>query len=150
MSFTPPVPPSAEEARTLALAVIQRAKFPMLATVESDTLQPRLRPISPLRVVEFTVYFANLRKYGKTHELAANPQVELCYLDAEHCQVRITGTAEEISAPMERQSLWDASPLLRKYMGSIENPQLMFYRVRPSRVRFMQEWALDYAEVPLA
>ena len=41
-----------------------------------------------------TVYLANLRGYHKTAELAANPRVELCYLDDRHDQVRITGTAE--------------------------------------------------------
>jgi len=38
---------------------------------------------------------------------------------------------------------------LRQYLGSLENPQLIIYRVRPVRVRFMREWALEYHEVPV-
>ena len=29
-----------------------------------------------------------------------------------------------------------------------ENPELIIYRIEPSRVRFMREWALEYVEVP--
>ena len=45
----------------------------------------------------FTVYVANLRSYHKTEEIAANPRVELCYLDDHHDQVRITGVAEVVT-----------------------------------------------------
>jgi hypothetical protein len=30
----------------------------------------------------------------------------------------------------------------------LDNPELIVYRIRPARVRFMKEWALDYHEVP--
>ena len=51
----------------LAREVMARAKFPMLATIASE--QPRLRPVSPVRVDGFTVYVANLRRYEKTAEI---------------------------------------------------------------------------------
>jgi hypothetical protein len=38
---------------------------------------------------------------------------------------------------------------LRGYLGSIDNPALIVYRIRPDRVRYMKEWALDYHEVPV-
>jgi len=55
---------------------------------------------------------ANLRSYGKTERIAANP-------------------------------------LLHNYLGSIDNPELMIYKVVPNRVSYMQEWALEYHNVPL-
>ncbi len=141
-SFTP------EELPELARAVIQRGKFPQLATVDGD--QPRLRPVSPVRVDGFTIYVANLRSYGKTLEIAANPKVELCYLDDAHDQVRITGIAEVLTDAQILREIWESNPLLRRYLGSPENPELIIYRIRPERVRFMREWALEYHEVPLA
>ena len=132
---------------TLARAVIERAKFPMLAT--ADGAQPRLRPVSPVRVDGFTIYVANLRQYGKTAELAANPRVELCYLDDGHDQVRITGVAEILSDEKLLAEIWSANPLLRRYLGTPDNPDLLIYRIAPCRVRFMREWALEYHEVPL-
>ena len=79
MAGPPPEPIPPEELPALARGVIARAKFPQLATLDGD--QPRVRPVSPVRVDGFTIYVANLRSYGKTREIAANPKVELCYLD---------------------------------------------------------------------
>ena len=143
-----PRPFTPDEVPTLACAVIEHAKFPMLATMDGD--QPRLRPVSPVRVDGFTVYVANLRRYGKTREIAANPRVELCYLDDAHDQVRITGIAEVLSDAAVLEEIWASNPLLRRYLGTPENPELIIYRIRPERVRFMREWALDYHDVPLA
>jgi general stress protein 26 len=104
--------------------------------------------VSPVRTDRFTVYVANLRSYHKTAEIAANPNVELCYLDDRHDQVRITGVAEVVTDRAVLREIWDANPLLQQYLGTIDNPELIVYRVRPRRVRFMREWALDYHEVP--
>ncbi len=126
---------------------MKAAKFPMLATVDGS--QPRLRPVSPVRTEGFTVYIANLRGYGKTAEIAANPRVELCYCDDNHDQVRITGTAEVLEDRILLEAIWNSNPLLRAYLRSIDNPELIIYRMVPNRVRFMKEWALEYYEVPL-
>src|SRR5882672_2047827 len=106
----------------LALAVIKADRFPHLATVDGD--QPRLRPVSPVRTEGFTVYVANLRGYHKTGEIAANPKVELCYLDDQHNQVRLTGVAEILRDQGLLLEIWNANPLLRQYLGSLENPEL--------------------------
>lgn len=144
-----PEPEPVDPARLgeLARAVIATDRFPRLATVDGD--QPRVRPVSPVRTDGFTVYVANLRRYHKTAELAANPRCELVYLSPDHDQVRITGIAEEVRDAVLLDEIWRANPLLRAYLGSPDNPELVVYRIRPVRVRFMREWALDYHEVPL-
>jgi general stress protein 26 len=109
-----------------------------------------LRPISPVKTDGFTVYMANLRMYHKTAEIAANPKVELCYLDPDHNQVRITGTAETVSDPALLAEIWKSNPLLRSYLGTPDHPALIIYRIVPNRVRYMVEWALEYHVVPLA
>jgi general stress protein 26 len=131
----------------LALAVVKEDRFPHLATLDDD--QPRLRPVSPVRTEGFTVYVANLRGYHKTAEIAANPKVELCYLDDHHNQVRLTGRAEVLTDRSLLQEIWNANALMRQYLGSLDNPDLIVYRITPTRVRYMQEWALEYYEVPL-
>lgn len=130
----------------LAQSVMNEAKFPMLSSIDGD--QPRLRPVSPVKTDGFTVYVANLKAYHKTQEIAANPKVELCYMDSKHDQVRITGVAEVLEERNELQTIWDANPLLRQYLGTIDNPMLIVYRIVPMQVRFMREWALEYHEVP--
>ncbi len=147
MSKPVPQPIDPAKVRDLALAVVQADRFPHLATIDGD--QPRLRPVSPVKTDGFTVFVANLRVYHKTVEIAANPKVELCYMDDGHNQVRITGEADVVSDRTILQEIWDANPLLRQYLGSLDNPQFIVYRIRPTRVRYMQEWALEYHEVPL-
>ena len=139
-----PIPPG--ELVNLARAVIESDHFPQLATIDGD--QPRVRPVSPVRTEGFVVYVANLRSYHKTGEIAMNPKVELCYLDDHHNQVRLTGLAKIVQDQSILQKIWETNPLLRQFLGSLDNPELIVYHVQPSRVRFMQEWALAYYEVP--
>ncbi len=145
--MTQPHPKPIDPAKVLELAhgVVAHDRFPYLASMDGD--RPRLRPVSPVKTDGFTVYVANLRLYGKTKEIAANPKVELCYLDDGHNQVRITGVAEVLTDRAELEAIWNSNPLLRQYLGSIDNPELIVYRIRPNRVRYMQEWALEYYEV---
>jgi general stress protein 26 len=142
-----PKPFAAAELKALAEAVIAADRFPHLATVDQG--RPRVRPVSPVRTEGFVVYVANLRSYHKTGEIAANPAVELCYLSDQHDQVRISGRAEVVSDRALLEDIWAENPLLRHYLGTIDNPELLVYRVVPEQVRFMREWALDYHEVPL-
>src|SRR3954464_11435297 len=139
MTKPEPKPIDPEKLVELALAVIQADRFPQLATIDGD--QPRLRPVSPVKTDGFTIYVANLRLYHKTAEIAANPKVELCYMDAGHNQVRVTGLAEILTDRPLLEEIWDANPLMRQFLGSLDNPQLIIYRIRPSQVRYMQEWA---------
>ena len=145
-----PVPEPIDPARVpeLALQAMRRAKYPMMATVGADG-QARVRPVSPVRTDGFTVWIASLRRYNKTAELEADPRVELCYLDDQHDQVRITGKALTVGPGEERTKIWEANPLLRSFLKTIDNPEFMLYRIEPARVRYMKEWALDYHEVPL-
>jgi uncharacterized pyridoxamine 5'-phosphate oxidase family protein len=143
-----PEPVDPERLRELSHAVIRNAKFPMLATVDPDS-QPRVRPVSPVRVdPDFTVFVANLASYNKTAEIAANPLVELAYLAPDHDQVRITGEAIRVTDAEVIDGIWKENPLLAQYLGTPDNPEFVLYRIDPSRVRFMREWSLEYHEVP--
>src|SRR3990172_4752456 len=146
--MTKPTPKPIDPAQLveLAQAVVRSDRFPYLATIDGD--QPRLRPVSPVRTDGFSVYVANLRFYHKTAEIAAQPKVELCYLDDQHNQVRITGVAEVVTDRELLQEIWHDNPLMRQFLGNLDNPDLIVYRIRPTRVRYMQEWALEYHEVP--
>lgn len=142
-----PEPVDPAEVGTLALELVRTVRFPCLATVDGD--QARVRPVSPVRTDGFTVYVANLRSYHKTGEIASSPLVELCYVDGDHNQVRITGTAETVDDRALLDEIWQTNPLLRHYLGTPDNPELIVYRIVPARVRYMREWALDYHEVEL-
>ena len=147
MSKPKPEPINPNEVPALAAALVKKIRFPMLATIDKD--QPRVRPVSPVRTDDFTVYVANLKSYGKTADIEKNPNVELCYLDEDHNQVRITGEAVVVKDRALLEEIWNANRLLQHYLGSIDNPELIVYKVVPRKVRFMQEWALTYYDVPV-
>jgi general stress protein 26 len=132
----------------LAAEVVRAVRVPFLATIDGE--QPRVRPVSPVRTDGFTVYIANLGSYHKAVEIEANSGVELCYLDGHHDQVRITGVAEVVADRALLHEIWEEIPLRSGYLGAIDNPELIVYRVTPERIRFMREWAIQYHEVPTA
>jgi general stress protein 26 len=146
-----PQPPALDPAQlpALARAVLQNDRFPVLATIDGD--KPRVRPVSPVRTDEgtFVIYVANMRFYAKTAQIAANPNVELCYMDDHHNQLRITGVADILTGRPLLEEIWNTNPLMRQYLGSLDNPQLIVYRITPNKVRYMQEWASEYYDVPL-
>jgi general stress protein 26 len=139
--------PLPADVQPIALALVRDEKFPMLASMDGD--QPRVRPVSPVRTDGFTVYIASLRSSHKTGEIDRNAKVELCYMSEGHDQVRITGVAARVTDRAVLEDIWNTNPLLRAYLGSVDNPEFILYKVVPHRVRFMREWALEYHEVPL-
>ena len=148
MSKPAPAPIDPATVPQRAAELVRKVRFPMLATL--DESQPRVRPVSPVKTDGFIVYVANLKSYNKTKEIEANQNVELCYIDDDHNQVRITGQAEVVQDKDLLQGIWNANRLLQHYLGTIDNPELIVYRIVPSRVRYMVEWALKYHEVPLS
>ena len=146
MNKPQPAPVNPNEVPKLASEVVAEDRFPMLASIDGD--QPRLRPVSPVKTCGFTIWIANLRQYHKTQEIAANPKVELCYVNSNHDQVRISGLATVETDSNLLQEIWIANPLLQHYLGTVDNPDLIVYRVDPKEVRYMREWALDYHTVP--
>jgi len=142
-----PEPIEPEKLLQLAQAVIENDPFPYLASMDED--QPRVRPVSPVRTEGFTVFVANLRMYHKTQEIAANPKVELCYLDEHHNQVRITGLADVLTDKELIRDIWENHNLLRQFMPDPFDSNLIIHRIEPKRVRYMQEWALQYYDVPI-
>jgi len=149
ITMSKPTPQAIDPATVpqLAADLVKKVRFPTLATMDAD--QPRVRPVSPVRTDGFIVYVANLKSYGKTQEIEVNNKVELCYVDDDHNQVRISGQAEVVKDRKLLEEIWSSNRLLQHYLGSIDNPELIVYRIVPARVRFMVEWALQYYEVPL-
>lgn len=146
MSKPQPQSINPDDVPEIATALVKKVRFPMLATIDGD--QPRVRPVSPVRTDGFTVYVANLKSYGKTADIEKNSKVELCYLDEDHNQVRITGEAAVVTDRKLLEEIWNTNRLLQHYLGSIDNPELIVYKIVPARIRFMQEWALSYYDVP--
>jgi len=135
------------ELRNTALGVVRNSRFAFFGSVEGDA--PRVRPVSPAAIDGFTVWVASLRSSGKTEQIRRNDNVELCFMDEEHSQVRITGRAVETVDRDKREDIWRRYSLLRQYFKDVDDPEFILYEIRPECVRYMKEWELRYSEVPL-
>ena len=121
-----PEPVDTSRLAELAQATMARAKFPMMATADADG-RPRVRPVSPVLTEGFRVWVASFRSSHKTAEIEAQPEIELAYMDEGHDQVRIAGRAVTVEDAGERQRIWDANPLLRKFMRAVDDPEFVLY-----------------------
>ena len=115
----------------------------------AEKTPPQTALCCPSKVDGLTVYFANLRNTGKTAEIQANPKTEICFLDRQHNQVRLTGVAEVVDDKQLLAEIWAENPIMPKHLGDVDNPDIILYRIKPERVIFMQEWSDTYHEVPL-
>ena len=61
----------------------------------------------------------------------------------------ITGVANIVASTDLLNEIWDSNPLLRSYLGDINDPQLIIYQIDPIQVMFMREWSLEYHQVDL-
>ena len=102
-----------------------------------------------LKTDGFTVCVANLKAYHKTQEIAANPKVELCYMDSRHDQVRIISRAEVLddATRFNPSGTQPAPSPIPRHPGQ---PHADHDKIIPEQVRFMREWALEYHEVDLS
>ena len=120
----------------VAKQVMEDAKFPFLATMDGEHPKVSLS----LRSVWMGLWsHCNLRMYQKTRQIEANPHVELCYMSTHHDQVRINA-GREVTDRATLQSIWDSHPLLRKYLGTLDNPEFILYRVVPQKC-CLKEWS---------
>jgi len=147
--MTKPTPSPLDPAKVRELPSVWCRPIAFRTWPAFDGDQPRLRPVSPSAPMGSLSTSLTCASITRRRRSAANPKVELCYLDDHHDQVRITGVADVLTDRTLLQEIWDANPLLRQYLGSIDNPQLIVYCIRPTHVRYMREWALEYTSVPL-
>ena len=105
--------------------------------------------VSPVKTEQFTMYVANLKKYGKTKKLKTIQESNFVTLP--RIMIKFNpGLAEPLSDKDEIMEIWNSNTLLRKFSFAGDNPELIIYRITPNHVRFMREWALEYYDVPIS
>jgi len=113
-----------------------------MATCDGD--RPRVRPMSPLAVEGHVVWMATWAASDKMAQLAANPRVELCYMDADHNHLRLRGRAEVCDDPAARRRMWDAYPLMHDYFQGPDDPQYVLLRFTTEEAMRMASMSRRY------
>ena len=84
------------ETRETIVRIIKSCVYGDLATICPIENSPRVRPVCAFLQDDLSLLIPSHSETRKIAELAANPKVEICFVDSEHWQVRVSGTAEEV------------------------------------------------------
>ncbi len=103
-----------------------------IATVEGN--QPRVRVFMLWRADETGFYFQTCRYKEVCEQLAANPQVEICFFNAapelgDMKTLRVTGEAEVLDDLEKKTQLLEEWPFLVPVHQGPENPDFVLFRV---------------------
>ncbi|MHC4983506.1 MAG: pyridoxamine 5'-phosphate oxidase family protein [Planctomycetota bacterium] len=125
----------------------EAAKIAFLATCDGDL--PRVRPMSPVAVEGNVIWVASGASSEKMAQIAANPNVELCYMKADHSHLRIRGKAEVCDDPDVKQRIWEAYPLLKDYFKSPDDPEFALLKITAGEVLTMPSMSYKYERLEL-
>ncbi|WP_373734951.1 pyridoxamine 5'-phosphate oxidase family protein [Bacteroides heparinolyticus] len=99
------------------------AKTFYLATVEGE--QPRVRPYGAQLFYEGKIYIMAFGKTNATHQIAANPKVEICAFSGK--TLRIECRLVEDNRPEVGKALVDKMPVLKPVLGENGENGVMYY-----------------------
>lgn len=142
-----------ENPREVIARIIKSCVYGQLATISADGKRPCVRPVCAFLQDDFSILVPSHSRTRKIEEIENNPAVELCFVDDEHWQVRLSGKAEVVESIEVKQRLIDTtlSPKLWKgfFSEGAADEKFVLYRVRPESAEWMKEWELRYRSVEL-
>jgi general stress protein 26 len=131
--------------------IIKGCVYGDLATVAADGKSPRVRPVCAFLQDDLSILIPSHTQTRKVEEIARNPEVEICFVDAEHWQVRVAGAAEAVEDPVVKKRLMETTLSPKLWHGFFpqgeSDPRFVLYRIRPRSFEWMREWELEYRRV---
>jgi len=141
------------ETRATITRIIEGCVFGDLATISADGRRPRVRPVCAFLEDDLTILVPSHTSTRKVAEVAANPEVEICFVDREHWQVRVEGVAEIVSDATVKKRLIETTLSPKLWRGFFpdgeRDARFILYRIRPRSFEWMKEWELRYRRVEL-
>ena len=103
---------------------LKKAETYYLATVEGD--QPRVRPFGTINIFEGKLYLQTGKIKPVSHQILANPKVELCAMFGGEW-LRIQALAVEDDRVEPRQDMLDKYPDLQAMYSATDDNTQVFY-----------------------
>ena len=85
----------------------------------------------------------------KIPQLRKVPYAEYCFSDREGKHVRIAGTCTISTNNDDKLKLYEAVPILKKYIKDPTDPKYVVIRMKPERIRLMAEAGKGYDDIAL-
>ena len=128
--------------------IITSCIYGNLATITPDGRAPRVRPVCAFLQDDMTILVPSHTHTRKIEEIEQNPEVEICFVDTRHWQVRVAGTADVVADLDIKRRLMETTldPKLWKgfFPGGAQDERFVLYRSRPRSFEWMKEWELEY------
>ena len=142
------------EARETICRIIKSCVYGDLATVAADGCGARVRPVCAFLQDDMTLLVPSHSATRKIAEIERQPEVEICFVDSEHWQVRAAGPAELVHELAVKKRLIETtlSPQLWRgfFPAGEQDANFVLFRIRPRAFEWMKEWELSYRRVEVA
>ncbi len=127
--------------------IIADSKFAMLATCVDG--QPRVRPMKFVVTDDFKFWCSTVNVSGKVKEFKRNERVEICWVDNEQNQVRVTGVVDVSGGVDKKRKLFELNPGMKGLFKDEYDPRLVHVEVIPTSVRWKPNAFCEYDEVEI-
>lgn len=113
----------------------------------SDGNKVGVRPMGSCVWVENELWCATMDYMEKILQLSKVPHAEYCFSDREGKHVRIAGACAISTDNDDKLKLYEAVPILKKYIQDPADPKYVVIRMKPERIRLMAVAGKGYEDI---
>jgi uncharacterized pyridoxamine 5'-phosphate oxidase family protein len=109
-----------------------------------------VRPMGSCVWMDNELWAATTDGTEKIIQLREVPYAEYCFSDREGKHVRIAGTCTISTNNADKLKLYEAVPILKKYIKDPSEPKYVVIRMKPERIRLMAEAGKGYEDIEVS
>jgi len=113
----------------------------------SDGKKVGVRPMGSCVWMDNELWAATTDGTEKIVQLREVPYAEYCFCDREGKHVRISGPCTISTNSGDKLKLYEAVPILKKYIKDPATPEYVVIRMKPERVRLMAQAGKGYEDI---
>jgi uncharacterized pyridoxamine 5'-phosphate oxidase family protein len=113
----------------------------------SDGNKIGVRPMGSCIWMSNELWAATTDSTEKITQLRKVPYAEYCFSDKEGKHVRIAGSCTISTNNDDKLKLYEAVPILKKYIKDPSEPTYVVIRMKPERIRFMAQAGKGYEDI---
>lgn len=113
----------------------------------SDGNKVGVRPIGSCVWVSNELWAATIDATDKVNQIKKIPYAEYCFSDREGKHVRIAGSCTISTNNDDKLKLYEAVPILKKYIKDPAEPQYVVIRMKPEHIRLMAQAGKGYEDI---
>jgi len=113
----------------------------------SDGKKVGVRPMGSCVWIDNELWAATTDGTEKNVQLRDVPYAEYCFCDREGKHVRIAGPCTISTNSGDKLKLYEAVPILKKYIKDPATPEYVVIRMKPERIRLMSQAGKGYEDI---